>query len=101
MIKKLLLIRKKMMESDRLDKAGLLPLVVGEPLNVKPEAWSDEADISHYGFVLEMKLKDWQATKKWADSNSDVTLVDMIVNKKEVSIEQALHSVGLHIHPAI
>lgn len=96
MIRKLLLIRKRDMTSTLLDEAGLLPYVVGEPLTVHPAAWDESAGLSHYGFVLEMKFKGWaNDVEPWIKANPGCTLLDLIVNKKERTIEDALKSVGL------
>lgn len=99
-IKKLLLIPKKYVRSDLLQKAELSKSVLGEALPVCPldrTAWPLEAGISHYAWVLEFpKLKDYEAAKAWADDPKTVpsALVDF-----DESPEKSLAARGLQIHP--
>jgi hypothetical protein len=98
MIRKLLIVRKAKMKADLIDNSGLKPFIKGKHLPVSPRAWLEEAGLSHYGFVLELKLKDYQAVVKWCNSlpqSSYVTLLDMNEDP-----ETSLKSVGLIVHPS-
>lgn len=99
MIRKLLLVRKNAMRSDLVKSVGLGPFIKGEPLNVSPMAWNEEAGLSHYAFPLEgMKLKDMEKLDKWINE-SEGTLVHDYDNKDE-STEDALKRLGLRINAA-
>jgi hypothetical protein len=93
MIHKLLLVRVGDMRSDLVDQAGVRAFA-GSPLNVSPLAWSDEAGLSHYGFELkDLKLKDVESLRKWANGQNGVTLLD-----HEGDVAATLATVGLRIN---
>lgn len=96
MIKKLLLIRKKTVESDLLDKADIRQYVVGDPTPALPAAWDLTQDISHYAFVLHLKLKQWLAVKKWHEDKS--TPEALLLELVDDDIEKTLATVGLKVH---
>lgn len=119
MIKKILIIRKSKIQTDTLKSAGLDTLVVGVPLRVAPAAWPEEVGLSHFGFVLEMKLKDSELLNKWIKKGSEEanasTVLDLPdlkdkafkkwLDRQEQAPEQpvlayALYKVGLRIHPS-
>lgn len=91
MIRKLLLIRKSKMTSTFITDNKLNPS--GGILSVCPKAWEEEAGLSHYGLVLELKLKELDKLKAWLPDFC--TLVEC----KE-DPETALDSVGLKLHPS-
>lgn len=108
MIKKLLLIRKKDITSDLLDKAGLTQYVQGEPIPALPAAWGPTNDITHFGFVLHLRLKQWLDVDKWnKDKDSPEALLLELVEKDDDGkkleadkvIEVTLKTVGLRVHP--
>lgn len=97
MISKLLLIRKKDIKSDLLDKSGFKGFLKGKPVAVQPQVWGEEDGISHYAFLLEgLKLKDWTALKTW---NADPKSVEALILDvpKDGDVTMALASVDLKI----
>src|SRR5687767_8583067 len=98
MIRKLVIVRVKRVHPDVL--GDLEQFVVGEPLKVSPVAWGDEAGLSHWGYVLEgMKLADLEALRAWDQAFGYSTVLSLGDKKKEVTVEEALASVGLQINP--
>jgi len=98
MIRKLLIVRKAQMKADLIDKSGLKPFIKEAELPVSPAAWHEEDGLSHLGYVLEMKLKEYEACKKWCGAFPQagfVTLLDLTED-----VETSLSSVGLRIHPS-
>lgn len=96
MIKKLVLVRIKQSRSDLMDpwKSQL----VGQPLNISPAGWNEEAGLTHYGFVLEgLKLAMVGELEKFAGQNN-LTVLSLGTEKKPVELEEALASVGLRIN---
>lgn len=97
MIQKLLLVRIANSKSDLLDTAGVKSFA-GDPIPVSPisqkAGWNDEAGLSHWGFELKgMKLKDFQALEKWAETADGVTVLN-----HESDVTTALAGVGLRIN---
>lgn len=90
MIRKLLIIRKAKMRSTLLEEAEIK--YVGSPINVSPSSWREEDGLSHYGYVLELKLKEFQRIKAWLPEYA--TLLDLPEDP-----ETALATVGLRVHP--
>lgn len=121
MIRKLLLVRLKDSKATLLDDLGIKTLVTAEPYAVSPAAWAAEAGLSHYGYVLEMKLKQFKEVEKVLERNPSFTLLDVPNDKspapvlKEMSkwlesvpagttilqpeIDFALARVGLRVNP--
>ena len=102
MIKKLLLVRVPKITSTRLVEAELTRYISNydTPLNISPVAWDEEAGLSHYGWLMELKLKELELVNARLHSNPDVTLLDLVVVKKERSVDDTLKTVGLRIHPS-
>ena len=120
MIKKLLIIRKSKIQTDTIKEAGLESFVVGTPLSVSPAKWPEEAGESHFGYVLEMKLKEYELLTKWVKKGSDEanasTVLDIPDEKKDKEFKKwlerqtvthaeptlafALYKVGLRVHPS-
>lgn len=99
MIRKLLIIRKPQFNTDVLKEVGLDMLVQGKPLDISPKAWAEEAGLSHYGFVMEMKLKDYEEKlKKFMNSGTKVANASTLLDLEE-DVETSLSSIGLRVHP--
>lgn len=93
MINKLLLVRVKFSRADLVDSAGVKSFA-GEPLNISPLAWNDEAGLSHYGWELkDLKLKDFQALEKWAGATEGVSVIEHTGD-----VTESLAAVGLRIN---
>lgn len=96
MIQKLLLIRKNNSRSSIIEEAGLQAFVKGEVLKIAPQAWHEEAGISHYGFVLSgLKLDDLAKLQEWIGEQTGIILLD-----HSSDITTTLASVGLQINQA-
>lgn len=95
MIQKLLLVRTANSKSDLLDSAKVKSFA-GEPIPVSPLSWNDEAGLSHWGFELkDMKLKDFQALEKWAETADGVTVLS---HEDGSNVAATLAGVGLRIN---
>lgn len=101
-LNKLLLVRKASARSTLLDRMNVSRFVEGEPLNISPKTWPDEAGISHYGYVLkDISVKELNQLQDWISNNDPeaVTVQDYNV-EADNPLESALAYVGLRINEA-
>lgn len=92
--RKLLLVRKLNVTADLVEKNGLAPFSKGKPIPVSPQAWNEEAGLSHWAYVLEgMKLKDLEMLGQWHHKRPNDTVLDLAED-----VETALAGVGLRIN---
>lgn len=98
MIRKLVIVRQKHVTPTVLGTFS--QFLEGQPFAVLPIAWPDECDPSHHGYTLAgMKLTDIKALREWDERFGHSTVLSLGDTKAPVTVEAALASVGLRIHP--
>lgn len=97
MIKKLVIARKKQVTPEAL--GDLASFVEGESVPISPVAWGEESGLSHWGWVLSgLKLKDLEALSKWEQTVGFATVLSLGDEKKPITTDEALASVGLRVN---
>lgn len=100
---RLLLVRKASARSTLLDRMGASKFLEGEPINVSPRTWPDEAGVSHYGYRLkDISLKELQELEKWiADNDPEAITFHSYDSEANEPLTEALNSVGLRVNEAV
>ena len=112
--RKLLLVRRLNVTADLIEKNGLAPFSKGKPIPVSPQAWNEEAGLSHWAYVLEgMKLKDLEMLTQYSQVRVDDSILDIKPWDKDkdgmlycgyklqginLDVEKALADCGLRIN---
>lgn len=103
MIRKLILIGKNAMRSTLIAELSTeTSISFPEPRLTGPAAWAEEAGFTHYAYILEMKLKQWQKLQVVLARNLKWNCLD-IGDKTDAALteddlKKSLLGVGFKVH---